>query len=244
MKTYYIGRFSIEVPAGMKIERNSKVRHVKIEEIVWPKEVSHEQAYTNEWYKFLADIKKLGPPRGTDKVILKMQDFSEMGATAKGVFYHKDGDAADEATWSLLLDVGNIGVLFTGRSVLVEKENKSNLMLNNIENIFRSYHLPISKTYYPKENYFYLQHGIIDLPYNWQEESYAYFEGSPLELVLTINMEMDSRHKIETLGLIEKTKGLLAAAALQTSGSITKIRLNKREVAGMKGEESILRITE
>lgn len=244
MEIYYLGRFSVAVPAGMNQERTSKVRHVKIEEKLLPKEVSNEQAYTNEWNKFLTEIKKLAPPRGTDKVILRMQDFHVVGIHAKGIFYHKNGDAADEATWALLLDTGTVGALFTGRSVLVEKENKSHLMLNNIENICRSYHVQNPKMSSPKENWFYLQHGIINLPYSWQEESNAYFEGSPLKLVLTINMEMDSRHKIEEVGHIEKMRGMLAAAALQTSGSISKIRLDKREVAGMKGEKSILRITD
>jgi len=244
MKTYKIGRFSLAVPAEMKLdERTSKVRHVEIEELLWSGGAKHEQTRTGQWDKLIAEIKKYEPPRGSDKVILRIQDFPCERKWAKGVFYHKKGDAADEATWTVLLDEGVVGVLIKGRSVLIEKENKSHLMSNNIENLCNSYHKTDSVSI-PNDNGFHLQHGIIALPYSWQEASHACFENHSSNFVLTIDMEMDSRHYRETMGLIEKTKGMLATAALQTTGSMSKIRLDKREVAGMKGEESILRITE
>lgn len=246
METYYIGRFSVAVPAGMKQERTSKVRHVKIEEKVWPKEVSHEQAYTNEWNKYLTEINKLAPPRGTDKVILRMQNFHGVGIQAKGIFYHKSGDDADEATWSLLMDTGLAGVWLKSRSTLIEDEISSNRVANNFTNIGKSYKVIDLKNMKGQrlDNWFYLENGVIGLPYSAEEASHARFEGHLLNLVLTIDMDMDVGYYREKMGLIEKTRGLLTAAALQTSGSISKIRLDKREVAGMKGEESILRIAE
>ena len=240
MKTYYTGRFSIEVPAEMKLEEQiSKVRHVEIKEIVWPKEVSHEQSQASEWDSFLTEIKKLSPPRGTDKVIIKMQDFHCEGKLAKGIFYHKNGDAADEATWLLLLDTGSVGIFFKGRSVIVEKENQSHLMLNNLNNLCESYHSD-TKASKPMENSFYLQYGIINLPYSWQEESYTSFKGHPLNLNLSIKMQMDIGHYRETMGLIEGTKGMIDDASSEPGISFSIVRLGKREVAGMKGEESIL----
>ncbi len=245
MKTYYIGRFSLAVPAEMKREElTSEIRHVKIGEILWPVDVGHEQARYAEWDKFMAMIKKLPSPDGTDKVIIRVHDFPGVGQWAKGAFYHNEGDAADEGTWSLLLDTGTVGVLFKGRSVLVEKENQSHLMLNNLNNLCESYHSSDTKASKPLENSFYLQYGMINLPYSWQEESYASFKGHPLNLNLTIKMQMDIGHFRETMGLIEGTKGMIDDASREPGISFSIVRLGKREVAGMKGEESILRASD
>lgn len=119
-------------------------------------------------------------------------------------------------------------------------------MFNNIQSSAKSYdHLDQASRIEPQHgDSFYLEHGVINRPYRSQEESYARFEGHSLDLIIDIKMEMDVGYYRETEGLIEKTKEMLTAAAMLPGGSISKIRLAKREVAGMKGEESILRITE
>jgi len=44
MKTYYIGRFSIDMPASTEMTaRTKKLRYVEIEEIIWRKEASSEK---------------------------------------------------------------------------------------------------------------------------------------------------------------------------------------------------------
>jgi hypothetical protein len=246
MKTYYIGRFSLAVPVEMKLEkRTSELSYAEIKEVIWSKDVGHEQARTTEWNKFIEEINTLTPPEGKDKVIIRMRDFTGVGQWAKGVYYYYDDFSDNDGRWTLLVDTGPVGVWFKGNSV-VEKENVNHYLENNIKTSGKSYtniEDPKLKTL-PKGHWFYLKHGAINLPYEEQEESYASFEGHPLGLVLDIKMEMDIGHWRETNGLIERTRGMLTAAALETGGSITKIRLAKREVAGMKGEESILRISE
>lgn len=247
MKTHYIGRFSIAVPYEMKLAvRTAELRYVEIDEILWPKDVNHEQARNAEWKKLMSDIKKLTPPLHTGKVILRIQDFPGTGNWARGAFYHKNGDAPDEATWFLLADTGSVTLWLKGDSTLVEDEINTNRMANNINNIVRNYNAQDMRKFVGQhqDNRFYLKHGVINLPYLEQEESYIRFEGHPLDLVLDIKMEMDVGYYRETVGLIEKTKGMLAEAALEPGLSISKIRLGKREIAGMKGEESILRMSE
>jgi hypothetical protein len=246
MNTCYIGRFSIEVPVNMKLlDRTSQLRFAEITEIIWPKDVSHEQAPTSEWNNFFAKINKLPPPEGKDKIIITMCVFPGVGQWAKGVYYYYDKFSDYDGRWVLLMDTGLTGVWFKGDSV-VEKELVNNLLKHNIEARGKAYTYFATKNsiVLPKGDWFYLKHGAINRPYRSQEKSHARFENPHLNLVLTIDMQMDFRHKIESMGLIEKTRGLLAAAAFQTGGSISKIRLGKREMAGMKGEESILRITE
>ena len=247
MKSHYIGRFVIAVPTDMKpAVLTASLRYVKIDEILWPRDIVHEQARNAEWNKFMAHINELSPPIHTDKVVLRIEDFHGVCNWARGIFYHKNGDAADEATWSMLADTGMIALWLKGDSTLVEYEFSSNRMADNIKNILRNYNARNVKNFVGQQlgNNFYLQHGRINLPYLEQEESYARFEGHPLSLVLEIKMEMDVGYHRETVGLIEKTKGMLVQAAIEPGISISKIRLDKRQVAGMKGEEAILRMSD
>lgn len=247
MKTNYIGRFSIAVPSEMEQKiRTAKLRYAEIKELVWPKDVKPEQARAAEWERFIAEIKALKPPEGKEKVIIKTNDFPAVGKWVKGIFYYSDYIDDNAAQWILLMDSGRGGVWLKGESSVVEKENENHKMMRNIENIAESYQ-PLDmknlKVQRP-DNRFFLQYGAINLPYSAHEESLARFEGHPLDLTLSIEMEMDFTLEIEPMGLIKRTKGLLAAALLQMGGGISKIRLQKREVAGMPGEESVLVVRE
>jgi hypothetical protein len=246
MDTYYIGRFSIEVPAVMTLdERSSELSYAKIEEVIWPKNVGQEQARTTEWNKFLEEINKLTPPEGKEKVIIRMHDFNGVGQWAKGVYYYYSDFRAYDGRWSLLVDAGPVGIWIKGNSV-VEKENVNHYLENNIKTSGKSYtYIEKSKLkFLPKGDWFYLEHGAINLPYEEQEESYASFKGHALNLNLSIKMQMDIGHYRETMGLIEGTKGMIDDASREPGISFSIVRLGKREVAGMKGEESILRASD
>jgi hypothetical protein len=246
MKIHYIGRFSIAVPVEMKLEKStSELAYVKIDEIVWPKNVSHEQARIVEWNNFMEVIKKLDPPKGKNEVIIKSKDFPGVGQWAKGIYYYYADFRPYDGKWALLMDAGPVGVWLKGNSV-VDKENVNHYLEQNIETSGKSYkYVEWEKQIrLPQGDFFYLEHGAISLPYEEQEESYARFKSQHLDMVLEIKMEMDIGHYRESMGLIEKTKSLLTEAALEPGISMSKIRLDNREVAGMKGEESILRESE
>jgi hypothetical protein len=247
MQTYYIGRFSIAIPAVMheaQGSRSHQLRRVELDEKTWPDGVSHEKAREMEWNKFMAKIKEIPPTEGKQKVIIKMQDFPGVGTWSKGIFYHKNSDSKDEGTWRLLIDSGHNAVWLKGRPVLVEKENNSNIMAKNISNIGKSYLYIDSRTSRTKGDWFYLKHGAINLPYSWQEKSYIRFEGHPLNLKIEIDMDMDAGHKRPQFGLIEKTSAAIDSGyASAANVSIKNIRSQKREVAGLPGEEVIDRLT-
>ena len=244
METYYIGRFSIAVPGEMKEAQGSRshqLRRVEIDEIVWPEVINHEKARELEWNNFMAEINKLTPPEGKFKNIIKAQDFPGVGKWANGIFYHNINDSNEEGSWKLLMDSGQTAVWFKGIPVLVEKENKSNLMVENIKNIGKSYRVLDSTTSKPKGDWFYLKHGAINLPYLWQEKSYIRFEGHPLNI--KIEVEMHETYTVEKAGLIEKTIDAITTG--YASGvKMKKIRSQKRTVADLNGEEEVLRMTE
>lgn len=246
MKTYYLGRFSLAVPAEMHEAQGSrmhKLRHVELVEKAWPNGVSHEKARLVEWNKFLSEIKDIPLPQGERNIILKSQDFP--GIWSKGVFFHNKNDSKIEGTWKVLMDNGHTEVWLKGLSVVVEKENKSKLMENNITNICRSYQYITQSIHQSKNDWFYLKYGAINLPYKWQEKSYIRFEGHPLDLKLEVEMDMDANYKRPQHGLMDKVStALVSGFASAANVSVKKIRSHKREVAGMPGEEVINRLTE
>jgi hypothetical protein len=247
MKTYYIGRFSIDIPATMKMTgRSGKLRRVEIEEIAWPTGKMPEQARAAEWEKFMADVNKLEPPEGKDKAVIRTYDFPEIGKWARGVFYYNKSVNNEFAPWAVLLDVGHGGVWLKSVRTEIEDENSTNRVQNNITNIAKSYQPLDTKNLKAQtpDNRFFLELGAINLPYLVHEESRARFEGHPLEFSINIEMWMDFRKDMETKGLIENTRAMLAASLLQPGFSMSKIRLQEHEAAGIPGEEALIEIKE
>jgi hypothetical protein len=248
METFYIGRFSIAIPAEMKEaggSRSHKVRDFKLSEIVWPKGISHVKAREAEWKKYLAEIKKPTLSKTAEEIIIKTQVFPRLGKWAEGVFYFAS-NSTKTANWAVLMDTGPVGVwVKTNPPVLIDKENRSNNAAKNISTIGKSYHEMDSNTARPKGDWFYLKHGAINLPYLWQEKSYIRFEGHPLDLKIEIDMDMDAGHKRPQFGLIEKASATIDSGyASAANVSIKNIRSQKREVAGMPGDEVIDRLTD
>ena len=238
METYYLGRFSIAMPAGMieaQGSRSHQLRYVEIKEVLWPESVSSEKAREAEWNKFVAGIKQPTLSYTASQIVIKTQDFPGLGKWAKGVFYHISGSTRS-GKWSVLIDAGSIGLWLKTSAVVIEKENVSNKSVNNINNIGMYYEVTAHNP--PKQNLYYLKHGAINLPYGAQEESDVRFEDSSLDLTLRVTMH--ETYEVEKAGLIEKT--IAAIGSGYASGvNIEKIRSHKRTVAGLNGEEEVLR---
>ena len=247
MQTYHLGRFSLAIPTEMKLKiRSSKLRYVEIRECIWPMDRSPEQARTIEWEQLISKIKKLDHPDGKDRVIISMLDLKGVGKWADGVLYYRNSFDDASATNTVLVDTGQLGVWFDGDPTHIADEDNSHRMINNIKNIANCYQSIDLKN--PNttrtDNRFYLEYGAINLPYSAQEETIARFEGHPLDLKLLVEMETDFEHNIDPMGLISMTRGMLAASLITPGGSVSKIRLRKREVAGMPGEEAVLKVRE
>ena len=248
MQTYYVGRFSTAVPAEMKEaggSRTHKLRDFKLTEIVWPKGISHITARDVEWKKYLSEIEVPTLSKTANEIIIKTQDFPGLGKWAEGVFYYAT-NSTRTANWAVIMDTGSFGLwIKTNPPVLIDKEIKSNKAAKNLINICKSYHVMDSNNAKPKGDWFFLKHGAINLPYLWQEKSYVRFEGHPLNLKIEIDMDMDAGHKRPQFGLIEKASATIDSGyASAANVSIKNIRSQKREVAGMPGEEVIDRLTD
>jgi len=240
MKTYPMGRFSVDVPVFMKQAiQEQRIRSCDVSEFVWPTGKSKDQVRDEVYKARLAEINKLERPEKVKAIIMDDRIISGTGQWARGVFYYGNHYQDDEGYWDVLVDAGPIGVWLKFDGILKVKEE----MFKWVVVVAKAYKTigydDFNKL--PPGNWFYLQHGALNLPYLEQEHTYARFEGHPLDLKFEI--EMNETQEVEKEGLIEKLATLLASTV--TPGlDIKKIRTNKRKVAGIKGEEIILKMTE
>ena len=236
MKTYYMGRFAIDVPVEFKLAVQShRFQYAEITEVDWPINISRDVARTQMWDARIAEIKKLRCPKTIDKVIMKNNDIRDIGQWCKGVLFYGNYMSSKDGKWEVLIDVGPIA-LWVKLVGLIEYEQE---MLSDIKKIASAYKPKGSDTYapLPKAGGFYLKSGVINLPYFEQEETYARFEG-PMGMVLRV--ETAEIHKApEREGIIDRTVAAMVTG-FASGLDIEKIRSQKKVVAGLPGEEEIL----
>lgn len=237
MKTYPMGRFRIDVPLELKLaHQEHRIRYADIEEFIWPQNINKEQARNSVWEKKLTEIGNIKPLKGISNIVIEKNDFPAIGKWAHGILYYGDRLLKEEMYWNILVDAGQIGVWIKIHGI------SKNAMLLNLDKILKSYSLRNDadlKT--PTTDCFYSEYGVFKLPYLEQEHTYARFEGHPLNFKLEI--EMNETQEVEKTGLANKLEKLLVSYV--TPGlDIHKIRSHKRAVAGLKGEEIAIKMTE
>ena len=228
MKTYYMGRFAIDLPEDFKLEiQSNRFRRVEIEE--YPNLKDAEQ----KWKSRLSEIEKLKKPEGVKKIIIKEQPIERLGKWARGVLYYSDSFADDECAWEFLVSYGRGAVLFSLKGGLLEKEN---FMYGRVLEVSKAYS-PRPFLNQPTNHPFYTEHGVIELPYKRQESTYARFAG-PMGMKLEIEMRQIHKEP-ESGGIISRT--IAAMATGFASGlDIEKVRSRKKTAANLPGEEEIL----
>ena len=231
MKTYYMGRFAIDVPAEFKLAVQS--HRFRLVEIV---EYDNTHDAKQKWLEHLAKVEKLQKPRGISKIVIQDQQLSGLGKWAKGVLYYSDYMADDECNWDIFVSYGNSAALFSLKGLL-DKQQSMLVWLQEVATAYR----PNSELKLSGDARFYTRHGCIELPYKRQEQSYARFEGHPLGLKIEIHMS--ETHTKVADGLMQR---LLAAVAMNFAPGlgVEKIRSTKRTVNGNDGEEVVLRLDE
>lgn len=239
MRTYYMGRFAIDVPVEMKQAVQAQtLRLAEVEDFTWPAGQQHDNAREQVWKSQIEEIRNVNLPRGIKKPIIEEQVLQVDDRLVKGVLFYGDYIASDEGTWNLLLDAGTSGLWLRYTGLLEAKKEMQDWLIK----IATSYHpIPVSAgSSFPAENLFYLKHGAINLPYKREEKTYSRFEGHPLDLKLEI--DMNDTHEVETRGLAER----LAASILTSYApgvDVDKIRSRSRVAAGLKGEELVMRMS-
>src|SRR5690606_32933334 len=199
MKTYYMGRFAIDLPAEFQLEiQSQKIRYAEVSDFKW-KERDRAKERESLWTQKLAKIKKLQLPKGRKQIIIEEKHLKGIGNWAKAVEYYGDQYAPNCVYWKILVDYGNVGIFLT----LDGEDN--NLSIRNFTNILTHYQYGFDNL---TKDSFCLTHGRIELPYLEQEDTYARFAG-PMNMKLEIEMHEIHREP-QHGGIISRTAAAMA----------------------------------
>lgn len=237
MKTYYMGRFALDVPLEMKQAVQAHTfRYARLEEYLWPLTVTRDIARQNAWNRKLAEIVRLRAPRETKEITIKSIDSGENGNWLNGLLYYGNYASSKEASWMVMIDAEAVG-LWGQISGLFKYEDH---MKRDLIEIMKNYKVRTEDNPVGAGNLYHLKHGSIDLPYLEQEKTYSRFEGHPLDLKLEV--EMNETHEVEKLGVAER---LAASIAIRFAPGVDvdKIRSRNRTAAGLEGEELVMRMS-
>ena len=230
MKTYYMGRFAIDLPAEFQLEiQSQKIRYAEVSDFKW-KERDRAKERESLWAQKIGEIKKLKLPKGRKQIIIEEKSLKGIGNWTKAVEYYGDQYAPNCVYWKILVDYGNVGIWLT----LDGEDN--NLSIRNFTNILTHYQYGFDNL---TKDSFCLNHGRIELPYLEQEDTYARFAG-PMGMKLRI--KMNETQKVEEAGVLDR---LVASLAMNFAPNVDvdKIRTGSRTVAGLPGQEIIIRGT-
>ena len=231
MKTYYMGRFAIDLPAEFQLEiQSQKIRYAEVFDFKW-KERDRAKERESLWTQKLAKIKKLQLPKGKDRIIIEEREVKGIGNWAKAVSYFGNYVHPSLIYWTVLIDFGSSG----GAWLTIDGTN-TDKMIKNFTNILKHYQYGFDNL---TKDSFCLNHGRIELPYLEQEEIYARFAG-PMEMKLRI--EMNETQQVEDVGVLDR---LVASLAMNFAPGVDvdKIRTGSRTVAVLPGQEIIIRGT-
>ena len=231
MKTYYMGRFAIDVPVEFKLAAQSqKLRYAELSDFMW-NSADHGEERERLWQQRVTEIKRLPMPVDKKPIVIEVATIPSIGKWAKGILYHGDYLLTQRLFYTVFVDYTNTAVWLT-----IAGTNKYK-MLKNFTNILTHYEPGLELV--PKGG-FYLKHGKVLLPYLEQEASYVRFEG-PMGMKLRV--EMGETHKVEEAGLLDRLAASLAIN-FAPGVDVDKIRTRKRTVAGLAGQEVVVRLSD
>ena len=232
MKTYYMGRFAIDVPTEFKlVVRSQQIRYAEISDFKWHDSRNHVEERNEIWAKKITEISKLHIPIDKKQVIIKESNLNGIGLWAKEVEYYGNNLVPEDLYSTVIVDYGDVGVILT----LDGEDNSMTEM--NFRNILSNY--KEGQDQVSKES-FCLSYGKILLPYLEQEKTYARFEG-PMDSVLRI--EMEETHKVEPAGVMDRLAASLAVN-FAPGVAVDKIRTNRRTIDGLGGQEIVTRLSD
>lgn len=248
MKTYYIGRFSVDIPEDLEVSSGGTFRYLTITENPWPDGMDRAQAREMEWNQFLEKLAKKTLPDGKDSVIVKTRDFPELGEGAKGIFYHNSYVFPGFAIWQVMMDSGRYAVWFESSSTTVDYEQETNAMANNIVEVGRAYReiADDRARKHLRESWFHLERNAIQLPFSDQESCGIGAKNADRSVELSIKMKSDINRGNSTESPIptRKTVREFIKGAAVMGVRVSAVRYGERKVAGMTGGELIYRARE
>ncbi|MFY0523097.1 T6SS immunity protein Tli4 family protein [Archangium gephyra] len=213
------------------------LQYVSMEEVFWMEPDAEPRQHV--WKERLARIQALEQQRmiPTD-VRGEIRGQRELGPGLRGVLFHEDNNP-ELISWGGLLRSGPVDVWMQIDGDL-DREGEWAARLAEVAQAYRPLEAQ-EKWPVPGKDWFYLNQGRVSLPMKFKEEAQARFEGHPLGLKLAITTKTVS--KVKKQGLMDRLSDSLALAGEGMTGSLVTQKYKSRKVAGLEGEELILRYT-
>jgi hypothetical protein len=237
-----IGRFCVDLPSSLpRVSDTFQVRYVELEERLWEK--PDDEARKHVWEQRLARIAALKEqrelPDDAQGTIREQRAFESVGV--RGVLFHRY-DQPEVSTWGGLMGRGPVDVWMQIDGDLDREPEWA----KRLTEVAAAYQLRDAKQPLPArgKDWFYLRHGVIALPTKEMEEAKSRFEGHPLGLKLKISTETVA--EVQRQGLMEKLSNAMGmvGSSLGADEDLVTQRSRGRKVAGLAGEELILRTSE
>jgi hypothetical protein len=250
MKTYCIGRFSVDISEGMKEGRQSQsLMDRKITEIILPEDKDEKKRFLEEkWREIMDKADKHDKPKNKPTAIVQKRDFPEIGPWARGILFYENSSGRS-GNWILLIDKGKVAILFeTPRGTLLDDDNLKNSINNHI-GVANAYTVRDRSQAPPRGDYFYMQNGVIALPFLWHERIYSNFINKGLYNYDPnydyIRIEMDSTFTGQKHTVSDNMAATIESGFAFAKGvKVDRLRFEKRTVAGLEGQEELNRLAD
>jgi hypothetical protein len=238
MERIYAGRFSFEVPAGARrYGEEYEVRDLTLRELSFAEPL--DEAFGAAWAEKLAEIERLKAKRSRPRHIVgdvHSQHEIERGRFA-AVLFHTD-NVKIAVQYAALRQVGAAGIWLT-------RPGDTEDVRPTLETITL-----VGKAYQPRPaeapaaggDVFHLPRGAVALPHHDQEKAKVVFQGGPLEV--EIKLLTESIDEPKGGGLMARFGESVAKAGATFAAGASPVRNRGRSVAGMKGEEFVMRDSE
>jgi hypothetical protein len=228
-----VGRFCLEVPASMRrVGGSYEMSKTQIEEeVLGPPPAG---AFERAWMAHLARIEAMkanrADPGDLDGEILEKQPLTPSLAS---VLYY-ESVTRRIVTLGALLDAGPMALW----TKVDGNPERAELLKTRTKTIAAAYQRPARDQPWPApgKDWFYLDHGAIAIASKYEENAEAEFEGHQLKVKVELTTKTTSE---PPPGLLERF--MQGAAALASDSAISLARKGKRKVAGLNGEEILLR---
>ena len=242
--TFGVGRFVIDIPVSMQYRGGTyRMRDRSIEEVMWPDADKDKESETL-WNTHIEGIKKLKAPNGFENALIEIKDIENIGKSCRAVLFFNEPLDTAYGTLHIFLDSGSTAVWIKARDKKIASKDFTYQKSTDLAKAYRppSHRLGKADVLTNRDS-FYLEHGAVDLPFEYKESVDLGFQGHAIDKHLELSIETEVVHEVEQSGLIERFKAVIAtnyAPGLK----IDKIKTGSRTVAGMEGEEIIYRGTE
>lgn len=238
MERVYVGRFSLEVPAGARrYGEHDEVRDLELTEVALAEPL--DKAFGVAWARKLAEIAEIRAkrlePEWIDGEVHSRHELEPGRFVA--VLYHTD-NVKIAVQYDALRQVGAAG-LWLMRPGDTEDIRPT---LDTIAVVGRAYQPRPAGAPPAKGDVFHLPHGAVVLPFHEQEKAKAVFKGGPLDV--EIDLATESTPEPEGGGLMARFGQAVAKAGAAFAAGASPVRNRGRTVAGMKGEEFVMRDSE